>query len=399
MPGVVPASKRAVDDRARTVVVFAGGGTGGHLYPALALADAMVSLRPDLHPFFVGSDQGIEARVLPERGADHHLVRVQGLRRGRTLENVRVLSTLRAAVVDVMKLYRTLNPELVVVTGGFAAAPAGLAAVFRRVPLALQEQNALPGLTTKLLSRFARQIFVAFEEAGPRLRTGRKTIVTRVGNPVRPLERAGRAVSRQAFGLDEDSTVLLVSGGSQGSAALNRVVLEMVTTVEREGVRPAGLEVLWSTGPTHVETIAQALAELGHPTWVKALGYIDDIPSALAASNLAVARAGAMTTAEFMCVGLPAILVPLPTSAEDHQTWNARALADAGAAIHAPQSELSGSSLLARVRELLESPDRLVEMAEAARALGQSDAARLTAEHLVQMLPPPRAALTNPGAS
>lgn len=382
------ACRNVVDEHAHNTVVFAGGGTGGHLYPALALADALGTLRPDVRPVFIGSDRGIEARVLPERQVEHHLVRVEALRRGRTWDNVRVLSTLRTAVVDVMSLYRTLDPKLVVLTGGYAAAPAGLAAVFRRVPLALQEQNALPGLTTKLLSRFARHLFVAFEEAGPRLRTRKDAVITRVGNPVRPLIHAGKRASRAAFGLSADATVVLVAGGSQGSAALNRVVLELVTRAEREKKRPPGLEILWSTGPTHIAEINGELGHLGQPSWVKALGYIDDIPCALGASDIAVARAGAMTTAEFLCVGLPAILVPLPTSAEDHQTWNARALESAGAAIHVPQADLTGEVLLGRITDLLADPGRLTRMAAAARELGQPDAARITAEHLADMLPP-----------
>ncbi len=379
----------AGDDGPSHLVVFAGGGTGGHLQPALALAHALRSIRPDVHPFFIGAERGIEARVLPERGLDHLLLRVRGLRRGQALANVGVLTDLGSAVARVVARYRRRRPALVVVTGGYAAAPAGLAAVLLRVPLALQEQNAYPGVTTRLLGRFARRLFLAYEGAADRIPGVRPNRVVAVGNPVRQPAGKDPRAARAQFGLPSHGRVVLVTGGSQGSRALNAVLVDLVRLLATEGRVADGLTLLWAAGPQHGSDVRGAIEALGAPSWVRVLDYIEDMPSALAAADIAVARSGAMTTAEFLSQGLPAVLVPLPTSAEDHQTWNARALEAEGAAIHLPQAELTAAGLLDTLLEILGDDARLRSMAASAKRLADPDAAMKTARHLSALLPPP----------
>ena len=369
----------------RTPVVFSGGGTGGHLYPALALADALGAVRPDLRPVFLGARRGVEARVLPERGAEHLLVPIRGLdRTGGLRGNLGVPWAVASSLGQVVRWFRRLRPELVVVTGGYAGAPAGLVAAAMGVPLALQEQNAVPGLTTRMLAGRARQIHLAYPEARERLPAAARGNVRISGNPVRPPTDRDAASAREDLGLDGARPTVLVVGGSQGSLALNRRVMDLV------GAAPAdpGYQILWSTGPRHLEGILAALEAAGAPVWVHATGYIHDMPSALAAADLAVSRAGAMATSEFLAWGLPSILVPLPTAAADHQTRNAQALQEAGCAIHLPESDVDGALLADRIGELMADAGRRAAMARAAAERGRPHAAREIAEALAELLPP-----------
>lgn len=373
----------------RTVAVFSGGGTGGHLYPALALAEALEAVRPDVAPVFVGAERGIEARILPERGLEHLLLPVRGLSRTNPLANLGVLRALGGSLARVREAFRRWRPALVVVTGGYAGGPAGIAARTMGIPLALQEQNAEPGLTTRLLARWARQIHVAFPEARERLPRSARERVSISGNPVRPPRPVARDEARRRLGVPGDGTLVLVVGGSQGSVALNRLVLEGVRGVgEGRLLRPLGLRVLWSTGPAHLEGVTTGLETIGSPEWVHPVGYLDDMPSALAAADLAVSRAGAMATSEFLAWGLPSVLVPLPTAAADHQSRNAEALATAGAALHLPQAGLEPQALWTAMARLAADPDRRAAMARAAGERGRPGAAREIANALASLLPP-----------
>lgn len=377
----------------KMVAVFSGGGTGGHLYPALALSRALEALRPDVRSVFVGATRGVEARVLPEQGVEHLLLPVRGVRRGGRLSalfgTLGAAPALTRALAKVAGLFQRLRPRLVVVTGGYAGGPAGLMAGMMGIRLALQEQNSVPGVTTRVLSLWARQIHLAFPEALQALPSSARARARVTGNPVRPPEELDPGASREGFGLSPDGVVVLAVGGSQGAGAVNAALLEAVRhVVERDLPLPEGLQLLWATGPSHEPEISEALERLGSPRWVRAVGYIDDMPGALAAADLAVSRAGAMATSEFLAWGVPAILVPLPTAAADHQTRNAEALAASGAAIHLPQGELSAAALWHAISGLAADEGRREEMARAARGRGRPRAASEIAAALAELLPP-----------
>ncbi|GMR13049.1 MAG: undecaprenyldiphospho-muramoylpentapeptide beta-N-acetylglucosaminyltransferase [Gemmatimonadota bacterium] len=375
----------------RQVVLFAGGGSGGHLYPALALCDALALLRPDVRPVFVGSLHGLEARVLPERGLEHILLPVRGFHRGQLVENAGFLSALVVSLDQVAEAFHRLRPELVVLTGGYASGPAGVMAVLRGVPLAVQEQNAVPGVTARVLSRWSKQVHVAFPEAVRHFPAGVEKITRVTGNPIRPPTRVDTGAVRAELRLDPHRRVVIVVGGSQGSAALNALVTEaVVRTTEAPGSPPADWQLLWATGPNHVKSVVSAFEQVGGaPWWVRIVGYIDDMPSALSVADLALSRAGAMATSEFLAWGLPAVLVPLPTSAAGHQEQNARALSAAGAAVHMPQEELTATSLWRELAALMGDPSRLKALSVAALERGRPDAAKEIAKHLANLLPTP----------
>ena len=236
------------------VVVFAGGGTGGHLYPALALADELVRQRPEVRPFFLGARRGIEARVLPERGLEHRLLPVRGIGRGEWWSNLGVPFALASSLATTLGVHRRIRPELVVVTGGYAGAPSGLVAAAMGTPLVLQEQNAWPGVTTRLLSRWAAQIHLAFPEALAELPSRLRSVAQVSGCPIRalPNETPDRREVLLGMGLDPQRRLLLLIGGSQGSQALNELMLEAVRSAAAGEHAPLDeWQLLWMTGPDH----------------------------------------------------------------------------------------------------------------------------------------------------
>lgn len=369
-------------------VIFAGGGTGGHLYPALNIAAAMREARPGLDTLFVGARRGVEARVLPEKGVDHRLLPLHPIHRRQVWRNWRLLPSLLGSVWGLARLTAGVRPALVVGTGGYASGPACGWAVLTGIPVALQEQNAFPGLATRWLSRFARQIHLGFPEALAHLRPGPRTEVHHHGNPIAPpVSDPDRAEARSFFGLDPAGTVVLVVGGSQGARAINQALLgALARVVDGADDLPEGFEILWATGPAHVEGVRSRLASLGVTDWVHAVGYIDAMPKALAAADLAVSRAGAMGTAELLAWGVPAILIPLPTSAADHQAHNARALAEAGAAVALPEPEATPARLWTELTALAGDAAARDRMREQALERARPEAARRIAEDLLRIV-------------
>lgn len=366
-------------------VLFAGGGTGGHLYPALALASAIQAERPGTEVHFVGAERGVEARVLPNEGQPHTLLPFEPLRRSRVWENWKLFPGMLRSGVGLSRLFRDFRPALVVGTGGYASAPACAFALVKGVPVALQEQNSWPGLSTRSITRWARQVHLGFPEAKLHLTPGKRTEITALGNPIRPPDPSlDRNACRAQFGLRAKSTVVLVVGGSQGSRAINDALL---VSIARAG--PAvgeDLDLLWATGPGHFESITSRLSQMTKVSWARPVAYINDMPKALAVADLAVSRAGAMATAELLAWGIPSLLIPLPTAAADHQTHNARALADAGAASMLLERELSGERLWQELMRLTRDDSLRARMSAAARERARPNAARDIARKLVTLL-------------
>ena len=361
-------------------VFFAGGGTGGHLMPALALADAMVRLDPSVRPFFVGSLRGIEANVLPQRPWPHALLPLEPIRRRQWWKNVTLPFSLLRSLRQVDVLVAEHRPALVVGTGGYAAGPVVWGAGRRGVPAILQEQNAFPGITTRRLAGQVRQIHLGFPEARRYLRPGAKTEVFDSGNPIQtpPTQRPDRRAAREKWGFPADRPVVLVVGGSQGALPINA----LVDAALAQGIWPAGTGLLWQSGSGTYERFV-ARSDRGR---VVVQPFIDPIADAYAAADLVVGRAGAMTIAELCAWGLPAILIPLPTSAAGHQLWNARALHDAGAAVLLEQASASASALTDRIRALLGDPAGLAGISQAALRRAHPDAADFIAAKALGIL-------------
>ena len=371
-------------------VAFAGGGTGGHLYPALALAGELVSQRPEIRPVFIGASRGIESRVLPEKGLEYSLLPVRGWKRGQFRTNIGVPWALLKSLFSSIKLHKRYNTKLVVVTGGYSSAPAGLAAVIMGIPLVLQEQNAHPGVTTRILSLWAKQMHVAFSEAILHLPAKARTIALNSGCPIEPPGKISlkREEIYEEFGLDPKFKVLLVTGGSQGSVALNDLVLKNLRRyLEGREDFFSKWQILWIAGPNNYESLSRQVSKIEGCTSVKILPYVDRMPLALSLADLAVSRAGAMTTSEFLAWGVPAILIPLPGAAANHQELNALAIQKLGAARCISQVDLTSEELWSEIYRLTDDDQILSQMASQAIKSGKPEATAKVVSHMLELLP------------
>lgn len=368
-------------------VLFAGGGTGGHLYPALALGDAFKRLDPAAEVFFVGARRGVEARVLPEKGVPHQLLPLEPIRRAKPWQNWRLIPAMAQSFGGLGHIFRTFKPNLVVGTGGYASGPAVAYALMRGVPAAVQEQNSFPGVVSRLVAGRVRQLHLAFPEARRYLKPGKRTEVFEFGNPIRPPDLdVDRTAARARFGLG-GGTVGLVVGGSQGARAVNEALLaDLRGVVERRVPGAENFEILWATGTGNFERVQKALADLGSPAWVKAVPYIEDMPSALGSADFAISRAGAMSLAELCAWGVPMILVPLPTAAANHQYHNAVALAEAGAAVMVEEKELGGGRLWSEMMGVANDAVKRAALAAKAKERGQPHAADLIVRELARLI-------------
>jgi UDP-N-acetylglucosamine--N-acetylmuramyl-(pentapeptide) pyrophosphoryl-undecaprenol N-acetylglucosamine transferase len=365
-------------------VLLAGGGTGGHIAPALATAEALRAERPDLTVEFVGTARGMEARMVPAEGWTLHTVEALPLRRI-SPALLRVPFVLGRAALTVRALMRERGVVAACVFGGYTSGPLALAARLAGVPLVVHEQNAVPGLANRIASRWASAVALSVPGTGARFAHPERTTVT--GNPVRAeIARADLAALRaeavDAFGLDPARRTLLVVGGSQGADRLNDAVLASAG----RWPDPAGLQVLHVAGRGKHERVAAAWAETAAGALeVRCLPFVRRMDLAYALADVALCRSGASTVAELCVAGVPAVLVPYPHAAADEQTANARALADAGAAVLVRDADLDAAELVGRVAPLLAEPRRLETMAAAARALGRRDAAGALARLLLDV--------------
>jgi UDP-N-acetylglucosamine--N-acetylmuramyl-(pentapeptide) pyrophosphoryl-undecaprenol N-acetylglucosamine transferase len=353
-------------------VIVTGGGTGGHIYPALAIAKGILAREPESQILYVGTNEGMEARLVPEAGIDFQGVSGQGLPRKLSIDTIKVGAKSFKALWETKQILKEFKPDLVVGTGGYVSGPVVLTAALFGIPTLLHEQNALPGITNKILARFVRKVMVTFPESIAHFGLRKKLVLT--GLPVRSeIGKVTRSDGARRLGLHPGRQTLLVTGGSRGARSINQAM----PIVLKHLINRPDIQVIWATGKATYNETQKALNESGvnwkRDNW-KVLEYLKDMPEALACTDLFVGRAGATTLAELMVAGKPGILIPYPFAAENHQEYNARALEKDGAARVILDSELSGENLWATLQEFLEKPYELGEMADAAKALGQPNA-------------------------
>jgi UDP-N-acetylglucosamine--N-acetylmuramyl-(pentapeptide) pyrophosphoryl-undecaprenol N-acetylglucosamine transferase len=358
-------------------VVIAGGGTGGHLYPGIAVARELLKRRPDAQISFAGTARGIEARVVPHEGFALDLVRVGGLKGKAITHRMYGLLLLPLGMLDSWRLVSARRPRLVIGVGGYSSGPVVVAAALRGIPTMLLEQNAVPGLTNRILARFVKAAAVTFDST--RAFFGAKGFVS--GNPVRP-EFLGAVPPRGESDANDGSRFrVLVFGGSQGAHAINVAMVEAAPRLAADGSR---LRLTHQTGERDVEMVRAAYRAAGLQAEVEP--YLFDMGARIAAADLIVCRAGATTLAEITAAGKPAILVPLPTATDDHQRKNAEALASAGAAELLLQAEMNGRSLSERLLTLAVDRERRARIARAARAMARPDAATVIVDRALELV-------------
>jgi UDP-N-acetylglucosamine--N-acetylmuramyl-(pentapeptide) pyrophosphoryl-undecaprenol N-acetylglucosamine transferase len=346
-------------------LLIAGGGTGGHLFPGVALAEELRARAPDAAIQFVGTARGIEARVLPGLGWDLALIEVSGLKTVGVLGALRGLIRLPRALWQARRVVKAFRPDAVIGVGGYASGPVVLMARLAGLPTAICEQNSIPGLTNKILGRVVRAVFVSFDGTR-RFFAAKKTTLS--GNPVRRdlARRLGDAAPAAA---PDGAVHVLVSGGSLGAVAVNELAADALIALARD----VPLAIVHQTGDKGLEATRQRYAAAGVAADCRA--FITDMASAYQGADLILGRAGATTVAELAITGKPAVFIPYPFAADNHQEVNARAMADAGAALMFRQAELTAAKLADALRPLLTDPARRAAMGAQMKALAHPAAA------------------------
>ncbi len=349
--------------------------------PAIAIAQAVRELAPDVEPVLVGAERGVEANVLPTREFRFHLLPTEPIYRRQWWKNYRWPLLAGRLVGRVSRLLDEEQPAAVLGTGGYAAGPVVFLAGRRGIPTAIQEQNAFPGLASRWLSRRVRHAYLGLPELRRMLRFGRQTEVFDTGNPIIPPTPQRRAAAVARFGITPGRPVVLITGGSQGALAINRAAAGWIASG-----RAAGKAVLWVTGRgTHAEFAASH-----RPPDVHVIDFLDPMADGYAVADLVVSRAGMITVAELCAWGLASILIPLPTAAADHQTHNARVLADRAAAEVLAQADLTPASLGDRIDRLLNDSTARGRIAAAARERGRPHASHDIASKLLTLARAPQ---------
>lgn len=355
-------------------VLIAGGGTGGHLYPGVALAEEITTRQKGNHVLFVGTTRGIEARVIPPLGYPIEYVDVVGLKGKGLLGLLRGLVQVPIALVQSIRILRSFKPEVAIGVGGYASGPLMLAAWLMRIPTAILEQNTVPGITNRVLSRFVDAVYVMFESSATRFPAKK---VMALGNPIRRQLLDNFLHSK----IENVKFNILVLGGSQGAHTLN---LRMLEAAEHLRAIWGELRVVHQTGEKDEELVRSEYAKLGVTAEVSA--FIQDMSAAYRRADLVVCRAGATTLAEVMVAKKPSVLIPYPFAADNHQELNAKTMVDAGASVMLPERELDGLRLAEVILGLHADRDKLKRMEQAASRTGRPEAAREIVDACVELI-------------
>lgn len=358
-------------------ILFAGGGTGGHLNPGIAIAQEFLKRDPDTNVLFVGTNRLVETALLSKAGFAHRSITSQGIKGKRLLKKSMSLLMLPIGFLESAAILASFRPNLVVGIGSYAAGPVAAAAWAFKRKIVLHEQNVLPGMTNRVLSRIADRVYVSFCESAAYLAAG-KAMVT--GNPVRAeIESIGDTgpVNEKA---DGRQMTILITGGSQGAHSINQAVTDSLSLLDRKD----DFYFIHQTGVDDERWVAEAYRRWGVSGRIQA--FFDDMAAQYRLSDLVICRAGASTVAEITAMGKSALFVPLPHSADNHQEINARALKDAGGADMILQKSLSGQSMLEKIRAYANKPELLTRMGQVAKGFAKKQAASRIVDDCYRLL-------------
>lgn len=349
-------------------LMISGGGTGGHIYPALALIDALKAHDPQAEVLYVGTHRGLESRIVPERGIDFKTIKIQGFKRSLSLQNVKTVWLFLKSVGTARKYIKAFKPDVVVGTGGYVSGAVVFAASQMHIPTVIHEQNSVVGVTNKFLSHFVDKIGISFESARSQF-PAKKVVMT--GNPrAQQVANIEKTAALKGLGLQDDQPTALIFGGSRGAARINQATVAAIPELNQ---RP--YQTLFVTGQVHYDKIKNGLGQTPLAPNVKIVPYIKNMPAILPEIETILGRAGATSIAEITALGIPSILVPSPYVTNDHQTKNAQSLVDAGAAQLVKEADLTAATLLTALDSLMLHADARQTMAKHAKQLGMPDAA------------------------
>ena len=351
-------------------VIMTGGGTGGHIYPAIAIAEEIKRRDKDAEILFVGARKGMEKDIVPKAGYPLKFVTVSGINRKQIWKNVQTLKDLKKGMDEAKAIIREFKPDIVIGTGGYVCGPVVRAAAKMGIKAYIHEQNAFPGLTNKLLSKNVDRVFVAFDEAKSYFKTKKEPLT--VGNPVRrAFAETDREEARKALGVDPDDFMVLSFGGSLGALKINQ---EMQIAAEKLALKK-NCRIFFVTGKRHFESITEKVdMSDGRVTY---LPYIDDMPKYLSACDLAVTRSGALTVSEIAACGRASVMIPSPYVTNNHQFFNAKVLGDKGGAVVIEEKNLKEGDVAEIISRLMDDRDSAIKMSEAAASVGRIDAAEV----------------------
>ena len=349
-------------------VIFAGGGTGGHINPAISIADYAKSKDKDFEALFIGTRRGLESKLVPKAGYDIEYIDIAGFSRKNMLKNVSVIKKLIKSRRDSRRIIRDFKPDCVVCTGGYVSGPVAMAAHKEGIPALIHEQNVYPGLTVKGSEKYVKYLAVSFDETVNYLNAD-KCVVT--GNPIRmEILNADCQSAREKLGITKP--FVLVFGGSLGAEKINNTVIQMVPML-----KGAGVKLLFGTGERNYEIVRNAVTELGispDDEDIEIVSYIDNMAEVMAAADVVIARSGAITVSELAALGKPSILIPSPNVVRNHQEQNAREFERNGAAEVITEAELSGEVLYTRLMNMINDGEKLKNMSQNLKKMAKTDA-------------------------
>ncbi|MBQ2289525.1 MAG: undecaprenyldiphospho-muramoylpentapeptide beta-N-acetylglucosaminyltransferase [Bacteroidaceae bacterium] len=361
-------------------IIVSGGGTGGHIFPALSIADAIRSKHPDAKILFVGADNRMEMQRVPDAGYEIVGLPIAGFDRKNLLKNIRVLWLILKSQRMAKKIIKKFAPHAVVGVGGYASGPTLKMAASMNIPTLIQEQNSYAGVTNKILAKRAEKICVAYDGME---RFFPKEKIELTGNPVRKslIEmRTNRNEAVKALGLDENKKCVLIVGGSLGARSINEAVIANIETIRDN----KDIQFIWQTGKLYFEEMKERCATIGKPENLTITDFVSNMAAALGAADLVISRAGAGSISEFALLGKAVILVPSPNVSEDHQTKNAMALVEKDAAIHIPDAKAKEVMIRTAVETVLDA-QRIATLEKNVEKLGKPNAAEVIADEVIRL--------------
>ena len=373
-----------MNSKAKYNIIITGGGTGGHYYPAMAIADAIMKLSPEginIQCHYIGSEFGIEQRLAPKSDYPYTLVPVKGFSRyvslASVIQNLILPIRLIVSYIKIKRLYKKLDPVATIASGGYVSLLPGLISSRKHIPLFIQEQNAFPGVTTRMLAKRAMGLFYAYDEVKNHIKDD--VLFIKRGNPIRSsIKRIDTLEARKQMNLDPDKFTIFIFGGSQGALNINKYIAKRV----QSWIHKYDIQILWQTGIASFDMLYNQFCD--HNA-IHLMPYIENMSAAYSSANMVIARAGALTLAEIERIKIPSILIPLPTAAGNHQYYNAKALEALGCALIVEESEFPDTTLVKHLKNMINDPEKLDTMLNAFPTR-DDDAAEMIAKEIINQL-------------
>lgn len=362
-------------------VLLSGGGTGGHVYPAIAIANKIRDEHPDAEIMFVGTEKGIESEIVPKYGFELKTVTVQGFKRKIDFDNVKRVFKLFKGLEQSRKIVKKFKPDVVIGTGGYVSGPVLFNASMGKIPAIIHEQNSFPGVTNKILSKTVTKVLTSFEDSHKRFPDAAEEKLVFTGNPVRKeILLSRKNIARKNLGVSEEKKMVLCYGGSGGSRKINDAMKLVIKNMVNEDIA-----FIFATGKSYYEEFMESISNINLKPYQKVVPYLEDMANALAASDLVIGSAGAISLAEITALGKPSIIIPKAYTAENHQEYNAKSIEKQGAGIAILEKNLTPESLNTAVFKLLGDRELLVDMANASKNIGRPEAIDLIYDEIIKV--------------